>query len=157
MRRSITSFFVAAAVLSTGFFVATPAANSSTGPFDFNLDVIGTGAAGSTMSFVITGADPNAHYVIVAGPNTNGQIVDPFPSPMGDVPPFNLCVGKPTIVVEAGNADAGGSALTTHRVPPVIRPQAAGRRFFFQAYFTGRNGRRLQGFVSDVESALIQN
>jgi hypothetical protein len=157
MRRSISSLFAAAAVLSASLFVATPAVNSSTGPFDFNLDVIGTGAAGSTMSFVITGADPNAHYVIVAGPNLNGQVLDPFPSPMGDVPPFSLCVGKPTVVVAAGNADAGGSALTTHRVPPVIRPQAAGRRFFFQAFFTGRNGRKLQGFVSDVESSLIQN
>lgn len=156
MRRSISSFFAAAAVLATSFFVATPAANSSTGPFDFNLDVIGSGVAGTTMTLVISGTAPNAHYVIVAAPNLNGQTIDPFPSPMGDVPPFNLCIGKPTIVVAAGNTDDGGADLASRRVPPALRPQAAGRTFFFQAYYMGRNGRRLQGFVSDVESALIQ-
>lgn len=156
MRRSFSSFIAAAAVLATSFFVATPAANCSTGPFDFNLDVIGTGVAGSTMTFVISGAAPNAHYIVMTAPNLNGQTFDPFATPQGDVPPFNLCIGKPTLVVLAGYADAGGTALAARRVPPALRPQAAGRTFFFQAFYTGMNGRRPQGFVSDVESSLIQ-
>jgi hypothetical protein len=157
MRRSLTSLFVAAFVAAAGLFVATPAAKSSTGPFDFNLDVIGSGVAGTTLSFVITGAAPDAHYVIVASPNMNGQTFDPFPSPLGDAPPFELCVGNPSIVVTAGSTDVGGSAMAARRVPGVLRPQAAGRNFFFQAFYLGRDGRRYRGFVSDVENSFIQN
>jgi hypothetical protein len=158
MRRSFLTLFSAAVVLATGLFVATPAATSNTGPFDFNLDVIGTGVAGSTMNFVITGADSEVHYVIMASPNLDGQVIDPFNSPAGDAPPFSLCIGKPTLSVVGGNTDLGGSALAARRVPPVIRPQAAARTYYFQAFFVSRNGgRQLRGFVSDVESAYIAN
>ncbi len=154
MRRIVTGL-VAAAALSVGLFVGSPIAKSNTGPFDFNLEIVGTGAAGTTMTFLLSEAHPEVHFLILASPNQEGMVIDPFRTPLGDAPPFNLCVGRPTLRVATGRMDSGGFAIANRRVPPTLHPQAAGRVFYFQAYYVAFNGMNPKGFVSDVETALI--